>query len=259
MQKQIQTEEGGIVWLTDDPAQAQKLLKIAPVIGIDSKGTGEGWSGIGFLAENEAAVDGEYAQLAWCRYYGKPRTLVRTANWRVREAKQEDAVYFLRLYTDPQVLQYLSSPLRQQDQDSSKEKEQWEAWIAGLIRYTYGADEPGMWVLADSTDRMLGIIGLEWKQQEAHIPEGYYLGYALLPEARKQKLAAKAASQLIPYCMEYWSLEQIYLLCDRKNFASVKTALSCGFTLVSGQELIQHPLNDGFHMGAGEFLLFARK
>ena len=106
---------------------------------------------------------------------------------------------------------------------------------------------------------MIGLIGLEWRERDGQIPEGYYLGYALLPEARGKKLAAEAASQLILYCMEYWSLEQIYLLCDSSNTPSVKTACACGFTSIPGQKIIEHSPDNLLHMGTGELLLFTRK
>ena len=129
-----------------------------------------------------------------------------------------------------------------------------------------------MWVLADENDDMIGRIGLEYKEkdEESGIPSGYYLGYAILPKWRKKGLAAKAASRLLKYCFEYWQLKEIYLLCSSENIASVKTALSCGFTKMSSievpiqnsvfpQNVVEHCLNDCACVSTSLLFLFARK
>ena len=127
-------------------------------------------------------------------------------------------------------------------------------------------------VLADENDDMIGRIGLEYKEEnkENGTPDGYYLGYAILPKWRKKGLAAKAASRLLKYCFEYWQLKEVYLLCSSENMASVKTALACGFTKMSSievsiqnsvflQDIVEHCLNDCACVSTSLLFLFARK
>ena len=248
MKKTKMTEKGEVV-LTDSPEEARTLQKSIPVIGICSPGSDKDWSGISFLADDWEDVDDEYAELAYCRYYHLPRVLVcgewsvaseqklviggqnfeeQTHTWLIREADKKDAKVFETLYNDDEVKRFLPYPLEKQAQTCKD----WEDWIESLHQYVYPSEEPSMWVLADENDDMIGRIGLEYKEEnkENGTPDGYYLGYAILPKWRKKGLAAKAASRLLKYCFEYWQLKEVYLLCSSENMASVKTALACGFT-----------------------------
>ena len=234
-------------------------------------------------------MDDEYAELAYCRYYHLPRVLVcgewsvaseqklviggqnfeeRTHTWLIREADKKDAKAFETLYNDDEVKRFLPYPLEKQAQTCKD----WEDWIESLHQYVYPSEEPSMWVLADENDYMIGRIGLEYKEkdEESGIPSGYYLGYAILPKWRKKGLAAKAASRLLKYCFEYWQLKEVYLLCSSENMASVKTALSCGFTKMSSievpiqnsvfpQNVVEHCLNDCACVSTSLLFLFARK
>ena len=288
MKKTKMTEKGEVV-LTDSPEEARTLQKSIPVIGICTPGQDKSWSGISFLAEDWEDVDDEYAELAYCRYYHLPRVLVcgewsvaseqklviggqnfeeRTHTWLIREADKKDAKAFETLYNDDEVKRFLPYPLEKQAQTCKD----WEDWIESLHQYVYPSEEPSMWVLADENDDMIGRIGLEYKEEnkENGTPDGYYLGYAILPKWRKKGLAAKAASRLLKYCFEYWQLKEVYLLCSSENIASVKSALSCGFTQMSSievpiqnsvfpQNIVEHCLNDCACVSTSLLFLFARK
>ena len=288
MKKTKMTEKGEVV-LTDSPEEARTLQKSIPVIGICSPGSDKDWSGISFLADDWEDVDNEYAELAYCRYYHLPRVLVcgewsvaseqklvigdqnfeeQTHTWLIREADKKDAKVFETLYNDDEVKRFLPYPLEKQAQTCKD----WEDWIESLHQYVYPSEEPSMWVLADENDDMIGRIGLEYKEEnkENGTPDGYYLGYAILPKWRKKGLAAKAASRLLKYCFEYWQLKEVYLLCSSENMASVKTALACGFTKMSSievsiqnsvflQDIVEHCLNDCACVSTSLLFLFARK
>ena len=283
------TVDGHEVWLTDDPKEAFTYQKTVPVIGICTPGQDKSWSGISFLAEDWEDVDDEYAELAYCRYFHLPRVLVcgersviseqklvigdqnfeeQTYTWSIREADKKDAKAFEALYNDDEVKRFLPYPLEKQAQTCKD----WEDWIESLHQYVYPSEEPSMWVLADENDDMIGRIGLEYKEEnkENGTPDGYYLGYAILPKWRKKGLAAKAASRLLKYCFEYWQLKEVYLLCSSENMASVKTALACGFTKMSSievpiqnsvflQDIVEHCLNDCACVSTSLLFLFARK
>ena len=211
MKKTKMTEKGEVV-LTDSPEEARTLQKSIPVIGICSPGSDKDWSGISFLADDWEDVDDEYAELAYCRYYHLPRVLVcgewsvaseqklviggqnfeeQTHTWLIREADKKDVKAFETLYNDDEVKRFLPYPLEKQAQTCKD----WEDWIESLHQYVYPSEEPSMWVLADENDDMIGRIGLEYKEEnkENGTPDGYYLGYAILPKWRKKGLAAKAA------------------------------------------------------------------
>lgn len=288
MKKTKMTEKGEVV-LTDSPEEARTLQKSIPVIGICSPGSDKDWSGISFLADDWEDVDNEYAELAYCRYYHLPRVLVcgewsvaseqklvigdqnfeeQTHTWLIREADKKDAKVFETLYNDDEVKRFLPYPLEKQAQTCKD----WEDWIESLHQYVYPSEEPSMWVLADENDDMIGRIGLEYKEEnkENGTPDGYYLGYAILPKWRKKGLAAKTASRLLKYCFEYWQLKEVYLLCSSENMASVKTALACGFTKMSSievpiqnsvflQDIVEHCLNDCACVSTSLLFLFARK
>ena len=192
----------------------------------------------------------------------------QTHTWLIREADKKDVKAFETLYNDDEVKRFLPYPLEKQAQTCKD----WEDWIESLHQYVYPSEEPSMWVLADENDDMIGRVGLEYKEEnkENGTPDGYYLGYAILPKWRKKGLAAKAASRLLKYCFEYWQLKEVYLLCSSENMASVKTALACGFTKMSSievsiqnsvflQDIVEHCLNDCACVSTSLLFLFARK
>ena len=258
MQRIKTTADGRRVVLTDSAREARLLQRTEPVIGICSPGSDQSWSGISFLAEDWDSVDDEYLKLAYCRYFHLPRVLpVSGKKWKIREAAKKDAKKFWELYEDEDVQRYLAYPLSKRAHGISD----WEDWIESLHRYVYPSEEPSMWVLADENDEMMGRIGFEYKE-EKELPAGYYLGYALLPKWRKKGLAAEAASRLVAYCMEYWQLDEVCLLCDCQNIASVKTALACGFVCTQNlclKDVVEHRLDLCAGIGTGKLLLFTRK
>lgn len=263
-------------------------------------------------------LDADIADKTADRLYSM-KTKLPNISWKIREAACKDAAGFAALYGDEQVQKFLEYPLRKR----AKSLSDWEEWIDSQHRYVYPSEEPAMWVIADENDEFMGRIGLEYRESshssdgakcdaifdkdtdsndnfvtgiDSDLPNGYYLGYALLPKWRKKGLAAQAASQLIEFCFEYWQLDKVYLLCSCENIASIKTAIACGFyhiqtisnddsdnaskaalnsvTAVASNKascdacqdtsgilknIVEHSLNLCSGIGSGEFFLFARK
>lgn len=233
------------VWLTDDPAQARAIQSQAPVIGI----TGPGpeyrlWSGILYLAESPEAVTMDYAARVWCRFYHEPVVIARETaerrEWKLREMTKQDLPGLDRLYQDPQVLRFLPHPLgEEQDDCEDRRMRAWEAWLDAYRELVYEREQPAMWTIADGKDRFLGRLGLEWKSWEdgpgrhvgEQLPDGYYLGYALLPEHRGKGLIVRAAQALFAYLEEEWEITELWLVCRADNIASVRCAARMGFSV----------------------------
>lgn len=238
---------GGQVWLTDDPAQARMLWTHEPVIGIIGPGSEYHlWSGILYLAESPEAVTPDYAARVWCRFYHEPVVIAqKTAEgegWKLREMTKQDLPLLDRLYRDPQVLRFLPHPLGEEQKSGENERMRvWEAWLDAYRELVYEREQPAMWTIADGEDRFLGRLGLEWRAGEdvSGDPDGYYLGYALLPEHRGKGLVVRAAQALFAYLEEEWEITKLWLKCRTDNTASVNCAERMGFS-------IQRRMDGGF-------------
>lgn len=224
------------VWLTDNPDEARRLSCEKPVIGITGpEPEYELWFGVLYLAADLEAADEEYCERVWSRFYKKPVTIVREEGWCLRETSEKDLPVLTALYRDSGASRFLEHPLGA-DEDTAV---RWQAWLTAYRRYVYEADGPAMWTIADAADRMVGRFGLEWHEgKEFGLLEeysGYYLGYALLPQERGKGWIRRAAEAFFPVAREEWELDTLYLICDKENQASAKTAERLGFVLIQEQ------------------------
>ncbi len=220
------------VWLTDDPQTAASIRQKEPVIGITGPEPEYSlWSGTFYLAESVDAVDGTYAKRVWSRFYKKPMIIAKTEAWYLREMTKADLPALRRMYREPDIRRYLEHPTGGDERD-----EAWEAWCEAYIEHIYRMDEPAMWVLTDREGRLLGRLGMEW--QTICQKEGYFLGYALLPEARGKGLITQAARMLIDMSKEEWGITEIYLACEKQNQASAACAGRLKFELIHEDQLI---------------------
>ena len=225
---------GEIVLLTDSPDSAREEGQKRPVIGIDCPGSVSDWSGVSYLAQSADAVDDEYAGEVWRRFNGLPLILVREEDFIIREFTEADAVRLKRLYEDPLVKRFMPSPLSDVQKDrtpsSAAEKnrpvEEWEAWIRACRKVEYASGRPSLWGICGRKDELIGIAGAGWREEEP--AEGWYIGYALLPEARGRGIASKAAASLISLLFERFDEDRVYLVCERENTASAAVAKRCG-------------------------------
>lgn len=221
------------VWLTDEPQTAETIRQKEPVIGITGPEP-EGyvlWSGISYLAETVEAVDEAYAELVWCRFYGYPVTVLETEEWRLREMDETDLPFLCRMYQIKDVRRYLEHPTGGDDS-----REAWTGWIKAYCQHVYRMDEPAIWILTDRKGQLLGRIGLEWR--EVCGKEGYFLGYALMPEARKKGLATRVSKALLACMEERWGITDVYLSCEKENQASIACAKRLGFEYVCEDQTV---------------------
>lgn len=230
-----QAGPGRHVWLTDDPKEARRLQQTEPVIGIAGPGPEyKLWSGVFYLAEDPDAADAAYCSRVWCRHYGVPAVILEGEGWCLRETDRKDIPGLEALYQDTQAVRYLEHPLgadpQQPDPDRTKK---WTDWLDAYRRYVYRMDGPAMWTLTDGNDRFAGRLGLEWRREKAggagKETEGYFLGYALMPEMRGKGMIAAAGRELLCMVRKEWGIDTVYLVCEKENQASAKTAERLGF------------------------------
>lgn len=220
------------VCLTDDPYEACIISQTEPVIGITGPEPEDYslWNGIFYLAASVEAVDEAYAKLVWCRFHGVPVTVTETEQWCLREMDKTDLKAIKNMYQVKDIVRYLEHPTGGEEQEDA-----WKAWLDAYCRHVYRMDGPAMWILTDTTGKLLGRLGLEWR--EICGIEGWFLGYALMPEERGKGLITQAAQQLISIAEEQWEITEFYIACEKENQASIACAKRLGFELICENQL----------------------
>ena len=234
---------GEDILLTDDPSVARKEGKKRPVIGIADPGSDKDWSGVAYIAESAEAVDDDYREEVRCRFYGLPLIIARGNGWTVRELCEKDAGRLAGLYLDEEVRKYLECPVGEYPAAAKERQAEGMSaaipasrsvfvsslrdWIASYRKYEYASGSPALWAICSEDDELTGIAGAEWKEQKGSLPEGWYIGYALMPEVRGRGIAVRATKALLSVLWGKYGLTEVYLACDAQNKASAAVAEKC--------------------------------
>lgn len=229
----IEAEPGGFITVTDDCAEAAlALARGEAVIGLQAEDASEtspwpaeSWSGVSYyIMDMEALEDIWYVREAYCRFHGKPLVIEENERFVLREMTEEDAEGIWVLYQDRQISRFLSALGK--DEAEVREK------IGAYIRHVYGYYGCGMWVMTElSTGAVIGRAGLEPETQKLSDGEisGFFLGYMIKAEYRRQHLAEEACRAAITFAWEHLYAEEIYCRISPDNQPSLALAKKLGF------------------------------
>jgi [ribosomal protein S5]-alanine N-acetyltransferase len=139
-------------------------------------------------------------------------TVTETARLRLRELEAADAPFILELLTDPDFRANIGDR-GVHDLDSAR---RYAEDSAGASYRTHGF---GLWLIERKTDaRPLGLCGL--LRRDCH-PDTE-LGFALLPQARRQGYALEAARATLEVARLRFALERLVAITAPLNSASIR-------------------------------------
>lgn len=129
--------------------------------------------------------------------------------------KDLDAVY--RQFSDPDMCRFLSEPPVNREQ------------ALEIINFFQDPDQDGYLrygLFSRGTGEFIGTCGFHhWDREQRQVE----LGYDIWKEHWRQGYATEALNPLIRICFERLGVEQVYVLVNEANQASIRTAEKAGF------------------------------
>lgn len=190
--------------------------------------------GADYVTDSLEEADYEYLNMVFSRQKKIPLDILETGRTYVREMTVEDLPALYDLYDDDEIRRYIE-PLYNYE----KEKE----FTLAYIKNMYGFYGFGLWlVFSKKTDALIGRVGLSIR--EVNGKERVELGYVIGKEYRRQAYAVETAGAVLKYAQEKLNIEDIVIITEKDNEASIKTAEKLGFVRdgIIGDEEVEYLL-----------------
>lgn len=154
------------------------------------------------------------------RKNGLPVEIARTERLIIRETILSDVPELYRIWKEPGMSDYI-----QPMQDTLEEEME---FMQAYIRHAYAFYDYGLWtVLERESGQIVGRAGLFPSEI---LKDAVELGYMVAPEHQKKGYALESGRAILLYAGEVLDMEEVHLLSDQRNEASLRTAVSLGFT-----------------------------
>lgn len=155
----------------------------------------------------------------------------------IRELVHEDAPFIVQLLNDPAFLKYIGDRGVRTTEDARR-------YLDSGPRAMYAEFGFGLWAveLADGTP--IGICGL----LKRPVLDDVDLGFAMLPEFRREGYAREAASAVIAHARDSLKLDRVVAIVDPANDGSARLLGNLGFQFVETK--VVHPGAPPLHLYA---------
>ncbi len=224
-------EDPHTLWVCDDAAAAADLKgRGAAVAGWSHAGNrGEHFSGIRYVLEEPAFVDGDSYVKIWQRERHLPWTILETDRCLVREFVPADMEAICALY-DEEACRWMEAPSAHLE----REREILRAYI-DRVYSLYGY---GHWaVILRETGELIGRMGYAVPRAGSGITEeDGILGYLLGAPWRRRGLTEEVCGALIRFGFEQLGFARIAAEIHRDNAASRQFIEKMGFRRLEGTE-----------------------
>lgn len=183
--------------------------------------------------ELDMEIDPAFLERDALRKAGKPVQIVGTERLLIRETILGDVPALYEIYEQPGI----KGRVRPLQPTLREEMEFMEAYIQNA----YSFYDYGLWtVLERNSGSVIGRAGLFPSEEVEH---GVELGYLLAPRWQRQGLGKECGQAILRYAKDVLDMEELCLLADRENIASIKTAEALGFCRTdfvdrAGRELV---------------------
>ncbi len=220
MQQDLQTDRGGILWITDQGKRAQELVRQgSPVLAwFHQDNRDQDFSGVRYACENMEELDRDYLEKVYRRYVGIPWDILATDRCLVRETSAEDLDGLYEIYAEPSVTQYTEGLY--------PEREQEEAYLQDYTENMYYFYNYGVWTICDkATGQVIGRAGFS-NREGYEDPE---LGFVVGVPWQRQGYATEVCEALLKYGKEELGFERVQMLVMPENEVSLRLAEKLGF------------------------------
>ena len=112
-------------------------------------------------------------------------------------------------------------------------KMNFQQWLTDLENNKYEENLPKdysthtFYLIENDEDRIVGAIGLRWKEVPVLMKYGGFIGYSIRPTERGKGYATEMLRLILPICHQFGE-GQVLLTCDKENEASRKTIIKSG-------------------------------
>lgn len=148
-----------------------------------------------------------------------PHVILSTARLVVREIVHTDAPFILQLLNDPAFIQYIGDK-RVRTLDEARE------YIETGPRAMYAEFGFGLWAVELPDGSAIGICGL----LKRPVLDDVDLGFAVLPQFRRDGYAFEAASAVVAYARGTLRLDRLVAITNPDNDASARLLEKLGFS-----------------------------
>lgn len=167
------------------------------------------------------AIDEEYLDRIYRRFYGLRWDIATTNRLRIREMKLQDVPELLKLYLEVKETG-MEVPFATEEAG--------ETFVREYYDKVYRILEHGIWVLEQKdTGKLIGVAGLEYQVIENK--EFLGLGYIIGQSWQRQGYATEACRAILEYGKEYLGAKKVYCFAKPENTASIHLAEKLGFRL----------------------------
>lgn len=219
---EIISQQSGILYVTDS-SQKLKLLKgmnLPVAVWLCEDNKDQDLSAAAYAIEDPLSLDEESFEQIYRREKQIPWDILETDRCLVREMVPEDAVYFAKMYENPEVSRYLK------DYHGSIEA---EAQYIKEYQQHYRFYEYGVWsVLLKETGEVIGRVGFsQMEEMDSDIP-GF--GYMIEPKWQGQGIAYEVSRAALDYAKQWLGMDVVQLMVDADNKKSISLAEKLGFS-----------------------------
>lgn len=165
-------------------------------------------------------LDPAFLERESCRKAGRPVEIARTERLLIRETILSDVPKLYRIWQEPGMGDYIKpmQPTLEEEMD----------FMQAYIRHAYLFYDFGLWtVLEKESSKIVGRAGLFPSEMLENAVE---LGYMIAPACQGQGYAKECGKAILTYAENVLDMEEIHLLSDCRNEASIRTALAVGFS-----------------------------
>ena len=164
-------------------------------------------------------LDPEFVKRDALRKAGKSVEIAKTERLFIRETVLSDVPALYEIYHQLSVLGYaeLLQPTLEEEME----------FMEAYIRYAYSFYDYGLWtVLERASGQIVGRAGLSPSKM---LDDEVELGYLIGGRWQGKGYAKECAQAILDYARNVLDMEEVHLLADRQNIASVRTARALGF------------------------------
>ena len=183
------------------------------------------------MKENESdwELDPEFEKRDALRKAGIPVEIARTDQLLIRETIDSDISELYRIGTDQAVRKYIA-PMQPTLEEEI-------VYTKAYVRHMYAFYDFGLWTVLEKNDsgqeRVVGRAGLFPSERLGGQIE---MGYMIAPECQGNGYGKEAAETVLRYAFNVLDLEEVHLLVEKENKASVKLAETLLIKVPGGQK-----------------------
>ena len=226
--------------VTDSPLLAKELSeKGYYCVGLLHKGeTGKSFPGLKYVFSDIEEVDMDSFVKVYQRYADEPWTVLETERLIIRETTVEDVDEFYRIYSDPEMTQFMEGLFDDPEDEKRYQKD--------YIKKVYGLMGFGVWTLVRKEDRrIIGRAGFSVRNGFDE-PE---LGFLVGKEIQRQGYCMEALRAIMEYGRNVLQFDKVQTLVKAENEVSIHICERLGFKKIEDVDVEENIYGDGYNDG----------